>query len=68
MSARSPFRRRDPFWEVDGRAARREQRMRRFRAGLAFAASLAALAGATYAWSIQLGIASALGIRASLPF
>lgn len=68
MSARSSFRRRDPFWEVDGPAARREQRMRRARSALAFMAALTAVAGAAFAWSVELGIAGAVGIHASLPF
>ena len=68
MSARSLFNKRDPFWELDGPAARREQRDRRLRGSIALAASLAAVAGAAFAWSIYLGIAAALGIHASLPF
>jgi hypothetical protein len=60
--------RRDPWWEADGPAARRAHRRRRLIASLAFAASVAAIVGAAFAWSIELGIASAIGIRASLPF
>jgi hypothetical protein len=68
VSTRSLFHRHDPFWEVDGPAARREQRMRTLRGSLAFATAVAAVAGAAFAWSIELGIAGALGIHAALPF
>ncbi len=67
MSARSLFHRRDPYWEVDGKAARREQRIRRLRGGVAFTAAVAAVAAAAFAWSVELGLAAALGIHASLP-
>ncbi len=67
MSARSLFRRRDPDWEIDGPAARREQRIHSMRGGIAFTAALAAVAAAAFAWSVELGIAAALGIHASLP-
>jgi hypothetical protein len=67
VSDRSPFRRRDPWWEADGPAARREQRLRRARSGLAFVAALTAVAAAAFAWTIELGVAAALGIRLSLP-
>lgn len=68
MSARSLFHKRDPYWEVDGPAARREQRQRRLRGGLAFVTAIAAVAAAAFAWTVQLGIAAALGIHAALPF
>ena len=68
MSSLSLFRRRDPWWEADGPAARRAHRRRRFVAGLAFAASVGAVAGAAFAWSIALGIAVAIGVQARLPF
>ena len=64
MSARSLFRRRDPFWEVDGPAARRSSDARRLAATIAFAVALAAVAGAAFAWSVELGLAASLGIRA----
>lgn len=67
MATRFLFHRRDPFWEVDGPAARREQRARRFRATIAFAAAVTAVAGAGFAWSVQLGFAAGLGIRVGLP-
>ena len=68
MSSLSLFRRRDPWWEADGPAARRAHRRRRFVASLAFAASVGAVAGAAFAWSIALGIAAAIGVQARLPF
>jgi hypothetical protein len=67
MSARSLFHRRDPNWELDGPAARREQRMRSFRGGIALTASLVAVGAAAFAWTVELGIAAAVGIHASLP-
>ncbi len=62
MSARSPFHRRDPYWEVDGPAARGEQRRVRARGTLAFVVALAAVAAAVFAWCVELGLAAALGI------
>lgn len=68
MSARSLFRNsHDPFWEVDGRAARRAARFRRFRGALAFTVALAAVASAAFAWSVELGLAAMFGIRLTLP-
>jgi hypothetical protein len=67
MTARSLFHRRDPFWEVDGPAARRAQRSRRARGAIAFVAGVAAVAGAVLAWSVELGLASAVGIHLALP-
>jgi hypothetical protein len=67
MSVFTKFRRHDPWWEVDGPAARRARRRQRLVSGAAFAASLAAVAAAGFAWSIQLGIAAAFGVRAGLP-
>lgn len=67
MTARSLFRRRDPYWEVDGRAARRRARARRLRSGIAFLAAVGAVAGAAFGWAVQLGLAGALGIPARLP-
>ncbi len=49
--------RRDPWWEADGPAARRERRRRRARGMLAFAVSLVAVAGAALEWSLYLGLA-----------
>ena len=52
------FNRRDPWWDVEGSAARRGRRRHRFVAISAFVASIAAVSGATYAWAIHLGLAS----------
>lgn len=60
------LRRRDPWWGLEGPAARRRHRYERFVSTTAFVASLAALAGAGLAWSIQLGFASMVGIRLTL--
>ncbi len=68
MSARSLFRNhRDPFWEVDGPAARREQHRRTARGAVAFTVAVAAVAGAAFAWSVELGLAAMVGIRLALP-
>lgn len=67
MSTLPLFRRRDPWWEADGPAARRARRRRMFVSGVAFLASIGAIAGATVAWSIELGVAAALGVHAALP-
>jgi hypothetical protein len=63
----SLFRRRDPWWEVDGPAARRARRRRRVVGFAAFAAALVACGATAFAWSIELGLAASLGIRAALP-
>jgi len=52
------FNRRDPWWDVEGSAARRDRRRHRLVAMTAFVASIAAVSGATYAWAIHLGLAS----------
>ncbi len=68
MSTLSLFHhRRDPWWELDGPAARHARRRQALVAGMAFLASLAAIAGAVLIWSIQLGLASMLGVHAALP-
>ena len=64
----SLFRRRDPWWEVDGPAARRERRRRRVVGMAAFVAAVAACGATAFAWSIELGLAAMLGYRGSLPF
>jgi hypothetical protein len=68
MSTLSLFRRRDPWWEADGPAARRARRKNRMVSVVAFAASLAAIGATAFAWSIELGVAASLGIHAALPF
>ncbi len=66
MSTLSLFRRRDPFWEMDGPAARAKRRRHRFVSSVAFMAAVAAVAGAAFAWSVQLGIAAMLGLHTHL--
>ena len=53
------FRRRDPRWEEDGPAARREHRLRRLRDVAAFATSLVAAAAAGGMLALRLGTALA---------
>jgi hypothetical protein len=62
----SLFRRRDPFWEMDGPAARAKRRRQRFVSSVAFIAAMAAVAGAAFAWAVQLGIAAMLGLHTHL--
>jgi hypothetical protein len=64
----SRFNRRDPWWESDGPAARREHSRRWLKSSVAFVASVTAMGGAVFVWSVQLGIAAALGLRTHLPF
>lgn len=59
--------RRDPDWEVDGPAARRERRVRRRKGLTALAAAIVAVGFAAFAWSVELGFAASIGIRVSLP-
>jgi hypothetical protein len=58
--------RRDPWWEADGKAARGERRRRRLRGGIALVAAMVAVAGAAFAWSLELGIAQAAGLHVAL--
>ena len=60
------FRRRDPWWDQEGPAARRKHRYERFVSTTAFFASVLALAGAAWVWAIHLGFAAMLGIDAKL--
>jgi hypothetical protein len=66
MPSLSRSRRRDPWWEWEGRAARTARRRRQLMSGLAFAASLVAFGGAGAIWAIYLGLAGAVGVRATL--
>jgi hypothetical protein len=68
MSRLSLRKRHDPFWEVDGPAARRELRQRNLMSGLAFAAAVTAAIGAAFAWSIELGVVAGVGLHGSLLF
>ena len=60
------LRRRDPWWGLEGPAARRRHQRDRILSSLAFVASIAAIAGAGVAWSIQLGFAAMLGFNVHL--
>jgi hypothetical protein len=56
-------RRRDPNWEMDGPAARREHLRTRLMGMIALSYSVLAAAAAVVAWGIELGIAHVPGIR-----
>lgn len=60
------LRRRDPWWGLEGPAARRRHRRERVVSFLAFVASLAAIGGAGVVWAIQIGLAAMLGFRLTL--
>ena len=64
------LRRRDPFWDADGSAARRHRRWRRFVGLVALVVSLGAVGGAALAWAVALGLvpglATSLGIHLPL--
>jgi hypothetical protein len=60
------LRRRDPWWGLEGPAARRRYYYQRFVSTTAFLASLVALGGAAVAWAIQIGVAAMLGFNLSL--
>ena len=60
------LRRRDPWWGLEGPAARRRHRYQSFVSFLAFLFSLTALFGTGALWAIHLGFAGMLGI--SVPF
>ena len=56
MATFALHRRRDPFWEMDGPAARAKRRKHRFVSTIAFAAAVAAVVGAGYMWVTQVGL------------
>lgn len=60
------LRRHDPWWGVDGSAARSRYRRKRIVSTLAFLASLVALGGAGTIWAIHLGFAARLGFQVTL--
>ena len=60
------LRRRDPWWGLEGPAAKRRYRYQRFISTTAFLASVVALGGAGVAWAIQVGLAAMLGLHLSL--
>jgi hypothetical protein len=60
------LRRRDPWWGLEGPAAKRRYRYQRFISTTAFLASIVALGGAAVVWAIQLGLAALLGFNLAL--
>jgi len=60
------LRRRDPWWGLEGPAARRRYRYHRIVSGMAFLTSLVALGGAGLTWAIYLGFASLVGLNVTL--
>lgn len=52
--------RRDPWWDVDGPAARRQRRQKRIMSFAAFVASVFAVTGSAYVWAIHLGLIGGL--------
>jgi hypothetical protein len=48
--------RRDPWWDVDGPAARRQRRYKRIVSFTAFVASVFAVSGSAYVWAFHLGL------------
>ena len=57
------FRRRDAFWEIDGKAARSKRRQQRFVASVAFLTATFAMAGAATMWWLQLGVGAFIHAR-----
>ena len=57
------FRRRDAFWEMDGKAARNARRRHQLVASLAFMTAVAATAGAATMWWLQTGVGTLLHAR-----
>ena len=60
------LRRRDPWWGLEGPAARRRYRYHRAVSAMAFFASLIALGGAGLTWALYLGLASLVGLNLTL--
>jgi hypothetical protein len=56
------FARRDPWWEIDGPAARRERRRRRIVSFAAFMLSVFAVTASAYAWAFHLGFVGSLAV------
>ena len=52
-------RRHDPYWDLDGPAARLTRRRRQVREGIAFGSAVVAVAGAAFAWFLHLSLAHA---------
>lgn len=60
------LRRRDPWWGLEGTAARRHRRYERLVSFIAFMASLAAIGGAGTLWAIHIGLAAQFGFGVQL--
>ena len=60
------FEKHDPWWEIDGPAARRERRRQRIVSFAAFAASLVAVMGSAYVWAFHLGLVGGVAITLGL--
>ena len=60
MPTLSLFRRHDPFWEMDGPAARAKRRRDRFVSVIAFLASLTAVGLAGFIWWTHVGAGALL--------
>jgi hypothetical protein len=60
------FDKHDPWWEIDGPAARRERRRHRIVSLSAFTASLLAVLGSGYAWAFHLGLVGGVAIHLGL--
>ena len=60
------FNKHDPWWEIDGPAARRERRRQRIVSRTAFAASLVAVMGSAYMWAFHLGLVGGVAIHFGL--
>ena len=60
------FDKHDPWWEIDGPAARRERRRQRIISISAFAASLIAVMGSAYIWAFHLGLVGGVAITLGL--
>jgi hypothetical protein len=63
MSTLSLFRRRDPFWEMDGPAARAKRRRERFVSTIAFAVALTAVILSAFLWWMHVGVGALLHAR-----
>jgi hypothetical protein len=57
------FRRRDAWWEMDGKAARGARRRHKFVASVAFMVAVAATAGAATMWWLQVGVGAIIHAR-----
>ena len=54
------FRRRDAWWEMDGKAARNHRRQKKFVSTLAFLIAIAATSMTATLWWMQLGVGAVI--------